>query len=239
MTTPGTPEPDPTPEPPEEPEPQPEPEPEHLVLTGGAVDTLLEPTSLTVVPGEVVVAVGRPGHGNVALALALAGRLPLSSGTVTLGGDPEPRRRQRAVVLVDVPGVTEPDDAVPFRVIVGEELALAGLPASRGAATSWLREQHLSDRARARTEDVPAVERLRTLAELGAARPGAAFLVLVSPDRHGLHHRDWWPVAQAAAERGLGVLVTVSDAVDLSGHHLAAGHTATIGPAHRAEEATA
>lgn len=246
-----TPEPDPTPEPPEdlvtdpepepEPEPQPEPEPvpEHLVLTGGAVDGLLEATTLTLVPGEVVVAVGRPGHGNVALALALAGRLPLSSGTVTLAGDAEPKRRQRAVVLVDVPGVTEPDDAVPFRVIVGEELALAGLPASRGAASAWLREHHLEACARSRTEDVPAADRLRTLAELGAERPGAAFLVLVSPDRHGLHHRDWWPIAEAAAERGLGVLVTVSDAVDLSGHHVAAGHTATIGPAHRAEEATA
>ena len=245
-----TPEPEPAPEPTEEPTqeptqepteeptedaaPEPEPEPEHLVLRGGTVDGLLEPTTLEVAPGEIVVAVGRPGHGNVALALALAGRLPLTGGSVELGGDPDPRRRQRAVVLVDVPGVTEPDDTVPFRVIVGEELALAGLPAGRGATTAWLREHHLEEHARARTEDVAAVDRLRVLAELGAARPGAAFLVLVSPDRHGLHHRAWWPVAEAAAARGLGVLVTVSDAVDLSGH---VAQTATIGPAHRADRA--
>lgn len=95
----------------------------NLVMTDGAVSGLLEPTSVELVAGEVVVAVGRPGHGNVALALALAGRLRLTGGTVALGEDPEPGALQAAVVLVDVPGVTEPDDSVPFRVVVAEELA--------------------------------------------------------------------------------------------------------------------
>ena len=64
--------------------------------------------------------------GPLALALALAGRLRLTGGTVALGEDPSPGALQAAVVLVDVPGVTEPDDSVPFRVVVAEELALAG-----------------------------------------------------------------------------------------------------------------
>ena len=81
---------------------------------------------------------------------------------------------------------------------------------------------------RSRTEDVPPADRIRSLTELGAARPDARFLVLVSPDRHGLHRRDWWPVARGAADRGLGVLVTVSEAVDLAGEVV---RTATIGGA--------
>jgi ABC-type hemin transport system ATPase subunit len=196
-------------------------------MTDGAVAGLLEATSVELVPGEVVVAVGRPGHGNVALALALAGRLRLSAGRVDLAGDPALEARQNAVVLVDVPGVTEPDDSVPFRVIVAEELALAGLPSGPHATSAWLREHRLGTSPRLRTEDVPALDRIRSLTELGAARPDARFLVLLSPDRHGLHRRDWWPIAQAAADRGLGVLVTVSEAADLGD----IAHLASIGGA--------
>ncbi|GAA1542583.1 hypothetical protein [Nocardioides humi] len=194
------------------------PEAPRLVMTDGAVDGLLEPTSVELVAGEVTIAVGRPGHGNVALALALAGRLRLTGGAVALAGDTAPGPRQQAVVLVDVPGVTEPDDSVPFRVIVAEELALAGRPAGPRAASAWLREHRLGTSPRLRTEDVTPLDRVRSLTELGASRPDARFLVLLSPDRHGLHRRDWWPVARAAADRGLGVLVTVSEAVDLAGH---------------------
>jgi len=204
------------------------PEAPRLVMTNGAVEGLLEPTTVELVPGEVVVAVGRPGHGNVALALALAGRLRLTGGTVALDGDPSSAALQRAVVLVDVPGVTEPDDSVPFRVIVAEELALAGRPAGPGSTSAWLREHRIGTAPALRTEDVPAADRLRSLTELGASRPDARFVVVVSPDRHGLHRRDWWPVARAAADAGLGVLVTVSEAVDLAGETV---RTATIGGA--------
>ncbi|MBM7515210.1 hypothetical protein [Nocardioides nitrophenolicus] len=200
----------------------------NLVMTDGAVAGLLEPTSVELTPGEVVVAVGRPGHGNVALALALAGRLRLTGGTVALGEDASPGVLQAAVVLVDVPGVTEPDDSVPFRVVVAEELALAGRPAGPRSASSWLRAHRLGTGPGLRTEDVPPADRVRSLTELGAARPDARFLVLVSPDRHGLHRRDWWPPVRAAADAGLGVLVTVSEAVDLTGEVV---RRATIGGA--------
>ncbi|MDN5896339.1 MAG: hypothetical protein L0H93_20255, partial [Nocardioides sp.] len=48
---------------------------------------LLPRTSLEVHPGKVAVAVGQPGGGHAALALALAGRIHLDHGSVTLGGD--------------------------------------------------------------------------------------------------------------------------------------------------------
>ncbi len=211
----------------------PEPDGPALVMIAGAVDGLLEPTSVEVLPAEIVVAVGRPGHGNTALALALAGRLVLDAGFVSIGEDTEPERLQRAVVLVDVPGVTEPDDPVPFRAIVGEELALAGRPAGPGAVSAWLREHEMDTSARIRTEDVEPVDRLRTLVELGASRPDAEYVVVVCPDRHGLHLRDWWPIVRAAADSGLGVLVTVGDAVDLADDgSFPVARTTAIGRAH-------
>ncbi|MBB3665390.1 energy-coupling factor transporter ATP-binding protein EcfA2, partial [Prauserella sediminis] len=41
------------------------------------------------------------------------------------------------VAVVDAPGVSEPDDALPLRVVVGEELALAGRPANKAAVSRW------------------------------------------------------------------------------------------------------
>src|SRR5690606_13278829 len=106
--------------------------------------TLLRRTSLRIAPGEVVVAAGRPGSGHTVIALALAGRIVPSSGQVTLGDTQDPRTLQAQVALVDVPGVTEPEESVPLHVIVGEELAMAGRPARRSAVRKVLAEHGMS-----------------------------------------------------------------------------------------------
>src|SRR5262245_23316507 len=82
---------------------------------------LLEPTTLFVRTGDVVVAVGEPGHGHTALALALAGRLRVDHGSVSLNDAAGTKGLQRKVALVDVPGVSAPHNEVPLKTIVGEE----------------------------------------------------------------------------------------------------------------------
>lgn len=176
---------------------------------------LLPRTTLSLAEGEIVVAVGRPGSGHTALALAVAGRLPLASGQVTLDGSQEPSVLQRAVALVDVPGVTEPDGAIPLRTIVGEELAMARRKASRHAVASWLADDGLADHADAVMDDVPADLRVGALARLAALRPGVRFLVLTYPERHGLPPGAWLDLARGLAEDGYGVLATASEAADL------------------------
>lgn len=191
---------------------------------------LLPTTSLTLREGEVAVAVGPPGGGHTSLALALAGRLRLDAGRVELDGDATPRVLQAAVALVDVPGVSEPDEMVPFRTILGEELAMAGRKPSATAIDDWLGEYDLATDIT--TEEVPPAPRLEILGRMASLRPGTRFLVLTYPERLGLPVEDWLAVANDLAEAAPrpGVLVTASAAVVIP----AGVRTFTIGPTEEA-----
>jgi hypothetical protein len=190
------------------------------------VRDLLPTTSLTLRGGEVAVAVGPPGGGHTSLALALAGRLRLDAGRVVLDGDASPQTLQAAVALVDVPGVSEPDEMVPFRTILGEELAMAKRRPSAAAIDRWLGEYDLATDIT--TESVPPRPRLETLGRMAALRPGTRFLVLTYPERLGLPVADWLEVAYDLAGTGPrpGVLVTASRAAVIP----SGVRTFTIGP---------
>lgn len=195
----------------------------------GARD-LLPTTSLTLHGGEVAVAVGPPGGGHTSLALALAGRLQLDAGRVEVDGDASPRVLQAAVALVDVPGVSEPDEMVPFRTILGEELAMAKQKPSAAAIDGWLGEYDLATGIT--TEAVAPGPRLEILARMALLRPGTRFLVLTYPERLGLPVAQWLEIANdlAGSESRPGVLVTASRAVTIP----AAVRTFTIGPTEEA-----
>lgn len=194
------------------------------------VRDLLPTTSVTVHGGEVAVAVGPPGGGHTSLALALAGRLPLDAGRVEVDGDASPRTLQAAVALVDVPGVSEPDEVVPFRTILGEELAMAKHKPSAAAIDSWLEEYDLATDIT--TEAVPPGPRLELLARMALMRPGTRYLVLTYPERLGLPVTQWLDIASdlAGSEGRPGVLVTASRAVVIP----AGVRTFTIGPTEEA-----
>lgn len=178
-----------------------------IVVRGGLGD-LLPATSLRVSRAAVVVALGPPGHAHAALALALAGRLHLDRGSVRIGPDPSRRRLQREVALVDVPGVSEPDENLLLQTVVAEELALAGARTGSRAVRRWAAEHGVEPWLRTPMEAVPARERTRVLANLAAQREAVRFLVLTLPDRFGEPPSSWLPHARDLARRGFGVLVT-------------------------------
>jgi len=179
---------------------------------------MLPPTDVELRTGEVRALVGEPGHGHTALALILAGRLRPDAGDVALDRSVLDRTRQAAVALVDVPGVSEPDELVPFGTVLGEELAMAGQPARRRAVRAWA-----SDVAPGRrTEDIPAARRTELLLRAAALRSGVRFLVLTLPDRWGVTPAEWGPVTDELARHGYGVLVTVGET---SRHLLEVPHT--------------
>ncbi|MDR7279575.1 AMP-binding protein [Catenuloplanes atrovinosus] len=177
----------------------------------GPHGTLLRPTSVGVVTGRRVAVAGPPGHGHTALALALGGRLDPDGGEVTLDGERSGRRLRQVVALVDVPGVSEPDEMLPLATVVGEELSMARAKAGRRAVREWLDRHGALVYAETRTEHVPGPVRTRVLAELAALRPGVSVLVLTLPDRHGGGPGAWWDLAGVFAARGYGVLVQCTD----------------------------
>lgn len=175
---------------------------------------LLPRTTLAVTPGDVTVAVGEADAAHEALALALAGRLHLDSGSIRLGDDTSPALRRARVALVDVPDVSAPDPRIPFSTIVSEELAMSGHRYGFRALKEWLAEHDLTDQRRLPWGQIDPFVALRTLAEMAAAREGVCQLILVRPERHGIPSARWMELAHELTGDGeRGVLVTVSRAV--------------------------
>ncbi|SFI55985.1 ABC transporter ATP-binding protein [Amycolatopsis sacchari] len=177
------------------------------VTVAGPHGTVLPPTSLTVEEGGLEFVHGEPGTGVTAFGLALTGRLKPTTGLVTVDGKPDAARLRRVTAVVDAPGVSEPEDALPLRVVVGEELALGGRPAGKQDVTRWLAEHDAAGLADARFENLEPAVRTRLLTELAAARKDVRLLVLDTPDRHTSDVDSWAATARAHAERGLAVVV--------------------------------
>jgi ABC-type uncharacterized transport system ATPase component len=100
------------------------------VAVSGTHAPLLLATSVTARTGEVTLVAGDPGHGQV--ALALGGRLVPSSGDIRLEGVADAKVLRSRVALVDVPNVTEPEEGLAVRAVIGEELALSRQRAEGG-----------------------------------------------------------------------------------------------------------
>ncbi|TDX08865.1 hypothetical protein [Kribbella sp. VKM Ac-2566] len=173
---------------------------------------MLHTTSVSVADHQVVLLTGYPGAGHVAAALGLSGRLKPDTGRVRLDGKTDPGLLRRRVAVVDAPGITEPDDALPVQTVVGEELAIAGRKAGRKAVLEWLNEHDAAEHADKRFEHLPVAVRTRLLTELIVARPDVQVVILTMPDRHGGDPHGWYELGRGLAAQGYGVIITCADA---------------------------
>jgi ABC-type hemin transport system ATPase subunit len=183
----------------------------YAISVRGPHAPLLDATSVTVRDHQLVLLAGYPGPGHVAASLALSGRLVPDAGEVKLTGTSEPAVLRRQVAVVDTPGITEPDDALPVSTVVGEELAIAGRKAGTKAVRAWLDEHGWDGYGGQRFEHLPVDVRTRLLAELTVARPDVKVVILTMPDRFGGDPHDWYDLARDLAFRGYAVIVTCSD----------------------------
>ncbi|KAA9156038.1 ABC transporter ATP-binding protein [Amycolatopsis acidicola] len=173
----------------------------------GPHGTLLPPTSLSVADGELAFVHGEPGAGVTAFGLALTGRMRPRTGVVTLDDKIDAARLRDLTAVVDAPGISEPEGALPLRVVAGEELALARRPAGKEDVARWLAEHDAAGLANVRFENLGAATRTRLLTELAADRRGVRLLVLDTPDRHTSDVDSWADLARKHAENGLAVVV--------------------------------
>lgn len=177
------------------------------VKVDGPHGTVLPPTSLTVEDGELTLVHGEPGPGVTALGLTLTGRMKPTAGVVTVDDTADDGQLRGLTAVVDAPGVSEPEDALPLRVVVGEELALGGRPAGKRDVAAWLAAHGAAGLGGVRFETLEPAVRTRLLTELAAGRTGVRMLVLDTPDRHTSDVGSWTALAREQAEHGLGVVV--------------------------------
>ena len=127
-------------------------------------------------------------------------------GEVKLDGKGDLAVLRRRVAVVDAPGITEPDDALPVKSVVGEELAIAGRKAGGKAVQAWLESHEAAEHADKRFEHLPVDVRTRLLAELTVARPDVKVVILTMPDRFGGDPHSGTRVGKDLASRGYAVL---------------------------------
>ncbi len=177
------------------------------ISVAGSRSPLLQPTSFVAPPARVTPVAGDPGYGQVALALALAGRMPLRTGRVTLDGIADEAVLRRHVALVDVPEVSAPEDGLAVHHVVAEELAFAGRPSSRGAVMEFLEGHGVAAKAGDPFEELTPTDRVRVLVHAAAERAATRVVVLTNPDRRGGDPHAWWSVLTDLAGQGLTVVV--------------------------------
>jgi len=192
--------------------------------TAGKHEPFIERVSFSAPAGEVSLVATDPGIPQVALALAIGGRVA-PTGRVAIGGATDLGELQLRTRLVDVADVTAPEAAIAARAVVQEELALAEQPASRAAAVAFLAERHISEAATAPWGQLPAGVRTSLLLELGALHPHVRVLVLAGPERHGGDPAPWLETCHRLAATGLAVIVLTTAAT------VAALSTLTVAPA--------
>ena len=183
------------------------------VSVAGTHEPFVEHVSFTAPGGVVTFVPTDPGIPQVALALAIGGRVALLRGRVSIGGVPERAELQLRTRLVDVADVTAPEDSLAVRAVVQEELALAERPASRSAVATFLSEHVLADRSGVPWEQLPAGVRTSLLLELGALHPHVRVLVLAGAERHGGDHAVWLETCHRLAREGFAVIVLTTAAL--------------------------
>ncbi|MBW9204398.1 hypothetical protein KV102_05140 [Mumia sp. zg.B53] len=182
------------------------------VKVHGRRGLLLDIDHFSVDTGECVLMAGEPGQGNTAMALVAAGRLAPFEGKATLVRDDGTTTNDKAelrklAAVVDLPAVSEPDDAVPVGTVAAEGLALACRGSMPGEPTKWLRAHGWEQLRSVRMDAILGAVRTALLSALAAEHEDVRFLVLSLPDRHGGEPVDWWEIAQSYASSGYGVLV--------------------------------
>lgn len=158
----------------------------------GRHQPLLEPTSLTVARGALLLVQAEPQRTRTALALGLSARMRPSTGTLSWSGNTSLRAVRRISALVDSPEINEPEAHLKVRDLVAEDLALQPVPLwRRSSINSWLERHHLEHLADAWLDAIDPLDRLTLITHLALEEHHIKLAIFDSPDRHGIPESDW------------------------------------------------
>lgn len=176
-------------------------------VTKGRGPTRLLPVVCDIEIGKVTVIPVDTADGPSVVSLMAAGRMRPSKGQVLLDGKKRPKKLREVTALVDTPSVCEPHPNLFVHTVVSEELMFAAESAGPISTRWWLNEHEMSRYATSQIGQIPGNLRVRILTELAVTRPDVRFVILTSPDRHGVDMRKLADYTTELAERGYGVAV--------------------------------
>lgn len=161
---------------------------------------LLEPTSLAVARGELLLVAAVPQPTRTALSLGLSARMRPDQGSVSWSSNPAMRSVRRISALVDSPEINEPEAHLKVRDLVAEDLALQPGPIwRRSGIDAWMKKHHMHALANEWLDAIEPIQRLTLLTHLALEDRAIELLVFDSPDRHGIDEDEWSGYLQTVA----------------------------------------
>ncbi|GAA1496628.1 hypothetical protein GCM10009628_16310 [Paeniglutamicibacter kerguelensis] len=179
----------------------------------GRHQPLLEPTSLAVARGQILLVQAEPQPTRTALSLGLSARMRPSSGSVAWSGNSTLRSVRRISALVDSPEINEPEAHLKVRDLVAEDLALQPGPLwRRSSIDSWMERHRMDHLADSWLDAIDPLDRLALLTHLALEDHRVELAVFDSPDRHGIPEESWIDYLQtvAAGRRSPAVVAVVT-----------------------------
>lgn len=176
---------------------------------------LVEPTSLTVASGELLLVHAEPQPTRTALALGLSARMRPDAGTVAWDGDSTLGGVRAISMIVDSPQINEPESHIKVKDLVAEDLALHPGPFwRRSSVQAWLERHHATALAGEFVDAIDPLERLRILTHLALEEHQTTLLVIDTPDRHGIPDDEWLAhLAETAAGRRHPAIIAVVQSI--------------------------
>jgi len=169
---------------------------------------------LDALPASVTAVVGLAGTGRSSLLLALTGRMPVTAGTLEVGGTSDAKRIRALTAVARISGFIELEDRLTVAEAITERSLLDGVKAPTGQqavrAAADLLGLSLDDGRL--VEDLSARDRTLLSVAVACARP--ADLIVLDDLDAGLHTEDQAEVLVALAKlaaSGPAVVVSTTD----------------------------
>ena len=173
---------------------------------------LLDPTSLAVARGELLLIQADTQTTRTALSLGLSARMRPSEGSVSWLGDSSLKAVRRISAIVDSPQINDPEAHMKVRDLVAEDLSLIpGSRRRRPKTKTWIQEHHLESLADQYLDAIEPLDRLTLMTELALEDANVELLVFDTPDRHGIPEEMWCTFLESVStgERAPAIIAVV------------------------------
>ncbi|MDR4533891.1 ABC transporter ATP-binding protein [Glutamicibacter sp. PS] len=171
------------------------------ITVAGRHGQLVDPTSLQVKLGELLVVQAGTQISRTALSLVLSGRMAPSTGSVAWNHSNKLASLRKHSALVDSPEINAPEQHLKVRDLVAEDLSLVPVPLWRKRSIDdWLDRNGFREVANEWLDSLDPLIRLQIMARLAAEYHEVRLAVFDSPERHGLDDADWLELLEGIAQ---------------------------------------
>lgn len=142
--------------------------------------SVFENVNANIKPGELVCLFGPNGSGKSALLLTLAGRMVHSKGTLTIDGQPMPKKRSKVLHKVGLgvfANINDLQEGLSVTEVASNELDAARMSSNKASCAEYLRAWNLDHLAKQKVEGLTSMDYARLCVALAFVRNPTAVVI--------------------------------------------------------------